>query len=61
MEKKKNHLATAQSENGNIEQFGLSAEEAVQRARQRLEALARGMTTDEMGNAMTLEAQLTGE
>ncbi|KAL7074740.1 hypothetical protein ACQ4LE_005470 [Meloidogyne hapla] len=59
LETKRNYLANAQSENGTVEQRGLSAEEAVHKARQRLEALARGMTTDEMGNAVTLEAQLT--
>lgn len=58
LETKRNYLANAQSENGTVEQQGLSAEEAVQRARLRLEALARGMTTDEQGNAVTLEAQL---
>ncbi|CAK5079295.1 unnamed protein product [Meloidogyne enterolobii] len=58
LETKKNYLANAQSENGTVEQRGLSAEKAVQRARLRLEALARGMTTDEQGNAVTLEAQL---
>ena len=60
LETKRNYLANAQSENGTVEQQGLSAEEAVQRARLRLEALARGMTTDEQGNAVTLEAQLIG-
>ncbi|KAF7636433.1 Structural maintenance of chromosomes protein [Meloidogyne graminicola] len=58
LETKKKQLDTALSENGNVERSGLLAEEAVQRARQKLEALARGMTTDEMGNAVTLEEQL---
>ena len=61
MERKRKQLAETEGETGSEEQRGRAAEEAVVRARQKLEALARGMTTDEEGNAITLEAQLTGK
>ena len=59
LEKKRKQLTQTESDSGSEEQRGKAAEEAVVRARQKLEALARGMTTDEEGNAITLEAQLT--
>lgn len=59
MTKKQKQLERAEAEIGGEEQRGKAAEEAVVRARRKLEALAKGMTTDEGGNAVTLEAQLT--
>uniref|UniRef100_A0A914IB66 SMC hinge domain-containing protein n=1 Tax=Globodera rostochiensis TaxID=31243 RepID=A0A914IB66_GLORO len=56
---KRRQLEQAESEIGDEEHRGKSAEEALARARQKLEALAKGMTTDDEGNAVTLEAQLT--
>lgn len=46
---------------GGEEKRGEDAQEAVKRARAKLEALAKGMTTDDEGNAMTLDAQLTSK
>lgn len=59
MEKKRSELAKKESEIGGEEQRGKNAEEIISKARQKLEALAKGMTTDEQGNAMTLDAYLT--
>jgi hypothetical protein len=47
-------------DNGNHEVRGKKAEETIMRARQKLEALARGMTTDNEGNAVTLDTKLRG-
>ncbi|KAL3086014.1 hypothetical protein niasHT_030438 [Heterodera trifolii] len=59
LEAKRRQLERAESEIGDEEQRGKAAEEAVTKARQKLEALAKGMTTDEEGREVTLEAQLT--
>lgn len=59
LEKKRTELAEKENEIGGEERRGKDAEESATRARQKLEALARGMTTDEHGNAITLDAQLT--
>lgn len=48
-----------ESEDGGKEKRGKDAEEKLQKARAKMEALAKGMTTDEDGNAVTLEGQLT--
>ncbi len=58
--KKKDDLAKLEQERGGEERAGEMAEEEVRRLRAKIEALARGMTTDEQGNAVTLDAQLTG-
>uniref|UniRef100_A0A914UT26 Uncharacterized protein n=2 Tax=Plectus sambesii TaxID=2011161 RepID=A0A914UT26_9BILA len=59
MEKKQKELAKAEEEIGGAAQRGTDAEEAVQKARKKLEAIAKGMTTDDDGQAVTLEEQLT--
>lgn len=58
--KKREELAKVEAEGGDEERRGNEAEEKVLNARKKLEALAKGMTTDEQGNAVTLEGQLTG-
>lgn len=60
LEKKCQELKKLESEIGGEEKRGKEAEEAVKRARNRMEALAKGMITDEDGHAVTLDAQLTG-
>uniref|UniRef100_A0A914BXX7 RecF/RecN/SMC N-terminal domain-containing protein n=1 Tax=Acrobeloides nanus TaxID=290746 RepID=A0A914BXX7_9BILA len=59
LEKKRKELEKMESENGGQEKRGKDAEEKLQKARSKMEALAKGMTTDEDGNAVTLEGQLT--
>lgn len=59
LEKKKRELKKLEEESGGEEKRGQEVEEAVKRARNRLAALAKGMTTDEQGQAVTLDAQLT--
>lgn len=61
LEKKCRELKKLEVESGGEEKRGKEAEEAVRRARSKMEALAKGMTTDEEGHAMTLHAQLTGK
>ncbi|KAI1727452.1 SMC proteins flexible hinge domain-containing protein [Ditylenchus destructor] len=57
--KKRTELEKKEADIGGEEKRGKNAEEKLLRARQKLEALAKGMTTDEDGNAVTLDAQLT--
>ncbi|VDN21752.1 unnamed protein product [Gongylonema pulchrum] len=59
LEKKQNELKKLEAGSGGEEKRGKEAEEAVKRARNKIEALAKGMTTDEEGHAVTLDAQLT--
>uniref|UniRef100_A0A915PWC6 Structural maintenance of chromosomes protein n=1 Tax=Setaria digitata TaxID=48799 RepID=A0A915PWC6_9BILA len=54
-------LKELETEIGGEEKRGKEAEEAVKRARKKLEALAKGMITDEEGHAITLDAQLTAQ
>ncbi|VDN27531.1 unnamed protein product [Gongylonema pulchrum] len=61
LEKKQNELKKLEAGSGGEERRGKEAEEAVKRARNKIEALAKGMTTDEEGHAVTLDAQLTGQ
>ncbi|CAI4222231.1 unnamed protein product [Auanema sp. JU1783] len=44
---------------GNKEELGSAAEEAVKQAKHKLEVLAKGLTTNDKGEAVTLEAQIT--
>lgn len=60
LEKKCRELKKLETEIGGEEKLGKQAEEAVRRARSKMEALAKGMITDEDGHAVTLDAQLTG-
>jgi hypothetical protein len=48
-----------EEEVGGEEKRGEDAKATVQRARDKLEALAKGMTIDETGKAETLDGQLT--
>uniref|UniRef100_A0A1I8EKE5 Structural maintenance of chromosomes protein n=1 Tax=Wuchereria bancrofti TaxID=6293 RepID=A0A1I8EKE5_WUCBA len=61
LEKKCRELKKLETEIGGEEKRGKEAEEAVKRARNKLEALAKGMITDEDGHAVTLDAQLTAQ
>ncbi|MCP9262000.1 Structural maintenance of chromosomes protein [Dirofilaria immitis] len=59
LEKKCRELSKLETEIGGEEKRGKEAEEALKRARNKMEALAKGMITDEDGRAVTLDAQLT--
>lgn len=61
MAKKLLELEKQEKESGGDEKMGEKAEKAVNDARDKLEAIAKGFTTDEKGNVVTLDAQLTGE
>ncbi|KAL3994489.1 RecF/RecN/SMC N terminal domain family protein [Acanthocheilonema viteae] len=61
LEKKCQELKKLETEIGGEERRGKEAEEAVKRARNKMEALAKGMITDEDGHAVTLDAQLTAQ
>ncbi|VDK87782.1 unnamed protein product, partial [Litomosoides sigmodontis] len=61
LEKKCQELRKLETEIGGEEKLGREAEEAVRRARNKMEALAKGMITDEDGQAVTLDAQLTAQ
>ncbi|OZC11181.1 RecF/RecN/SMC protein [Onchocerca flexuosa] len=61
LEKKCRDLKKLETEIGDEEKRGKEAEEAVKRARNKMEALAKGMITDEDGQAVTLDAQLTAQ
>lgn len=56
---RRTELERNEAELGGQEQEGKAAEEAERRARQKLEALARGMTTDDEGRPITLDTHLT--
>ncbi|MFH4975124.1 hypothetical protein AB6A40_001833 [Gnathostoma spinigerum] len=59
---KKNHeLEEMEAKEGGDEKREQELEEIISKARSKLEALAKGMTTDEQGCAMTLEAQLIAQ
>lgn len=60
LEEKSAALVRLEADRGEEERRGEEAEEAVRRARNKIEALAKGMTTDEHGDAVSLDAQLTG-
>lgn len=60
MEKKLGDLKKMESISGGEEKHGKNAEETVRKARNKLEAIAKGMTTDEEGHVISLDAQLTG-
>uniref|UniRef100_A0A0N5AQ25 Structural maintenance of chromosomes protein n=1 Tax=Syphacia muris TaxID=451379 RepID=A0A0N5AQ25_9BILA len=59
LEKKSAELEKLENENGSDEQMGEEAEKAVDDARKKLEAIAKGLTTDESGNAVSLNTQLS--
>uniref|UniRef100_A0A8R1TJ54 Structural maintenance of chromosomes protein n=1 Tax=Onchocerca volvulus TaxID=6282 RepID=A0A8R1TJ54_ONCVO len=61
LERKCRDLKKLETEIGDEEKHGKEAEDAVKRARNKLEALAKGMITDEDGQAVTLDAQLTAQ
>jgi hypothetical protein len=58
--KKEAELASKESDIGEEERRYKAAEDTEIRARQKLEALAMGMITDDEGNAISLDAKLTG-
>uniref|UniRef100_A0A914ZLA8 Structural maintenance of chromosomes protein n=2 Tax=Parascaris TaxID=6254 RepID=A0A914ZLA8_PARUN len=61
LEEKSAALERLVTDRGEEERRGKEAEEAVRRARNKIEALAKGMTTDEHGDAVSLDAQLTAQ
>uniref|UniRef100_A0A183V8Z3 SMC_N domain-containing protein n=1 Tax=Toxocara canis TaxID=6265 RepID=A0A183V8Z3_TOXCA len=61
LDEKSTMLAKLEADRGGEEKRGKEAEEAVRRARNKIEALAKGMTTDEHGEAISLDAQLTAQ
>ncbi|KAJ1360941.1 Structural maintenance of chromosomes protein 2 [Parelaphostrongylus tenuis] len=60
MKKKEADLAKWENEIGSKEQAFKSAEEHALKAREKLNAVAQGMTTDDSGNAISVEEQITG-
>uniref|UniRef100_A0A0K0D941 Kinetochore protein SPC25 n=1 Tax=Angiostrongylus cantonensis TaxID=6313 RepID=A0A0K0D941_ANGCA len=60
MKKKEADLAKWENEIGSKEQAFKSAEEHAVKAREKLNAVAQGMTTDDSGNAISAEEQITG-
>jgi hypothetical protein len=60
LDKKRAESTKKENEIGGEERRGKSAEERLAKARLQLEALAKGLTTDDEGNAVTLDAQITG-
>ncbi|CAG9531598.1 unnamed protein product [Cercopithifilaria johnstoni] len=61
LERKCQELKKLETEIGGEEKRGKEVEEAVKHARNKMEALAKGMITDEDGHAVTLDAQLTAQ
>ncbi|VDN59451.1 unnamed protein product [Dracunculus medinensis] len=61
LEKKLGDLKKMESISGGEEKHGKNAEETVRKARNKLEAIAKGMTTDEEGHVISLDAQLTAQ
>ncbi|VDN04583.1 unnamed protein product [Thelazia callipaeda] len=61
LEKKCQELKKLEGEIGGEELRGKKAEESVRRARNKMEALAKGMTTDEDGHVISLDAELTAQ
>ncbi|KAK0393572.1 hypothetical protein QR680_000282 [Steinernema hermaphroditum] len=59
LEKRKAELQKLESSFGDEEQRGKEAEEAVNLARKKIETLAKGMMLNDVGQAVTLEGQLT--
>ncbi|WKX94401.1 hypothetical protein Q1695_011562 [Nippostrongylus brasiliensis] len=60
MKKKEADLAKWENEIGSKEQAFKTAEELAIKAREKLNAVAQGMTTDDSGNAISVEEQITG-
>ncbi|PIO72864.1 RecF/RecN/SMC protein [Teladorsagia circumcincta] len=61
MKKKEADLAKWETEIGSKEQAFKTAEELAVKAREKLNAVAQGMTTDDSGNAISVEEQITGQ
>lgn len=61
LEKKCLELEKMENESGGDEKMGEEAEKAVTDARNKLETIAKGLMTDEKGNAVSLDAQLTAQ
>ncbi|EYC45534.1 hypothetical protein Y032_0424g1216 [Ancylostoma ceylanicum] len=60
MKKKEAALTKWENEIGSKEQAFKTAEELAIKAREKLNAVAQGMTTDDSGNAISVEEQITG-
>ncbi|KAK5965475.1 hypothetical protein GCK32_004386 [Trichostrongylus colubriformis] len=60
MKKKEADLAKWEKEIGSKEEAFKTAEELAVKAREKLNAVAQGMTTDDSGNAISVEEQITG-
>ncbi|KAK6034682.1 hypothetical protein COOONC_27810 [Cooperia oncophora] len=61
MKKKEADLAKWENEIGSKEEAFKTAEELAVKAREKLNAVAQGMTTDDSGNAISVEEQITGQ